>query len=192
MVGGWVYGVWCMVYGVWWITTAVIIRPSQPSLAGVGAGAELGKNHEALNIACTKCDKMFANGRQVDEHMKDHVVGFNTPTADKICRYFRNGYCAKGEHCLYKHVQIQSEATPRCNRGQECVFMQQNRCNYFHPNIGVQRPKTNKIPKQCKFQEQCRNKFECNFTHNTQVFRPAMIWTRPPQGLKKMNVWQDY
>ena len=41
-----VYGVWwvggCMVYGVWWITTAVIIRPSQPSLAGVGAGAELG------------------------------------------------------------------------------------------------------------------------------------------------------
>ena len=35
-------GVWCMVYGVWWITTAVIIRPSQPSLAGVGAGAELG------------------------------------------------------------------------------------------------------------------------------------------------------
>ena len=42
MVGGWVYGVWCMVYGGW-ITTALIIRPSQPSLAGVGAGAELGK-----------------------------------------------------------------------------------------------------------------------------------------------------
>ena len=37
-----VYGVGCMVYGVWWITTVVIIRPSQPSLAGVGAGAELG------------------------------------------------------------------------------------------------------------------------------------------------------
>ena len=34
-------GVGCMV-GVWWITTVVIIRPSQPSLAGVGAGAELG------------------------------------------------------------------------------------------------------------------------------------------------------
>ena len=37
-----------MVYGglvgVWWIPTAVIIRLSQPSLAGVGAGAELGKN----------------------------------------------------------------------------------------------------------------------------------------------------
>ena len=36
-----VYGVWCMVYGGW-IPTVVIIRPSQPSLAGVRAGAELG------------------------------------------------------------------------------------------------------------------------------------------------------
>ena len=29
-------------YGVGWITAALIIRPSHPSLAGVGAGAELG------------------------------------------------------------------------------------------------------------------------------------------------------
>ena len=45
-----VYGVWCMVYGVWcigvwWFPSAVMIRPSQPSLARVGAGAELGKKH---------------------------------------------------------------------------------------------------------------------------------------------------
>ena len=32
-----------MLYGVGWIPTAAIIRLSQPSLAGVGAGAELGK-----------------------------------------------------------------------------------------------------------------------------------------------------
>ena len=35
--------------GVWWITTVVIIRPSQPSLAGVGAGAELGKKQKMKN-----------------------------------------------------------------------------------------------------------------------------------------------
>ena len=51
--GGWV-GVWCMVYGVWWITTVVIIRPSQPSLAGVGAGAELGNK-----IPCRKFAELF-------------------------------------------------------------------------------------------------------------------------------------
>ena len=44
-----------MVYGVWWvycgwITTFVIIRPSQPSLAEVGAGAELGNDDISSNI----------------------------------------------------------------------------------------------------------------------------------------------
>ena len=43
-----VYG-GCMV-GVWWITTVVIIRPSQPSLAGVGAGAELGNIQDVGNF----------------------------------------------------------------------------------------------------------------------------------------------
>ena len=37
-----------------WITTVVIIRPSQPSLAGVGAGAELGNiwNKQAVAEKC--------------------------------------------------------------------------------------------------------------------------------------------
>ena len=57
-----VYGVWCMVgvgcrVGVWWITTVVIIRPSQPSLAGVGAGAELGKN--ICNLFKIQINKIF-------------------------------------------------------------------------------------------------------------------------------------
>ena len=42
-----------MVYGVWWITTVVIIRPSQPSLAGVGAGAELGNKSMGFDIKAT-------------------------------------------------------------------------------------------------------------------------------------------
>ena len=48
------------VYGVWWITTVVIIRPSQPSLAGVGAGAELGKMnpYPLINL---KIKKTFSN-----------------------------------------------------------------------------------------------------------------------------------
>ena len=50
MVGVWWVGVWCMY--VWWITTVLIIRPSQPSLAGVGAGAELG-NYILFAIICS-------------------------------------------------------------------------------------------------------------------------------------------
>ena len=44
-----------MVYGVGWITTVVIIRPSQPSLAGVGAGAELGNtDDEKIRVKTTE------------------------------------------------------------------------------------------------------------------------------------------
>ena len=35
---------------VWWITKAAIIRPSQPSLAGVGAGAEHGNKAKVFLI----------------------------------------------------------------------------------------------------------------------------------------------
>ena len=152
------------------------------------------KNQEKLNIKCTKCDEMFSNGRQVDEHMKLHTMSFEKSTSGKSCRYFRNGYCAKGEHCIFKHEKIQPSSTPVCNRGQDCIFMQQKRCNYFHPNIGVQRPRerNNKIP--CRFQDQCWNKSECIFSHDDQVFRPILRKSRPPhpQGSWWRNTWEDY
>ena len=48
---GWegVVSVW-WVYGVWWFPTEAIIRLSQPSLAGVGAGAELGNNNTTCGV----------------------------------------------------------------------------------------------------------------------------------------------
>ena len=150
------------------------------------------KNKEILNIACTKCDQKFENGTQVDEHMKYHTGGFKAKSFDKICRYFRKGYCAKGEHCIFKHVEIQSEPTPTCKRGQDCIFMQQNRCNYFHQNIGVQKPRSYNNSKPCKFQEQCWDKSECKFSHSSQVFRPVMKRSRPPQEQREVNVWQEY
>ena len=150
------------------------------------------KNKQILNIACTKCDQKFENGTQIDEHMKYHTEGFKTKSSEKICRYFKKGYCAKGEHCIYKHVEIQSDSAPPCNRGQDCIFMQQNRCNYFHPNIGVQKPRSFKNPKQCKFQERCWNKSECNFSHSNQGFRPVLKRSRPPQEVWKINPWLEY
>ena len=151
-------------------------------------------NQETLNIKCTKCDKNFATGNQVDEHMKLHEKDFERTSSDKICRYFRKGYCAKGELCVFKHIKIQLlSPPPMCNRGQDCTFLKQNRCKFFHSNIGVQstRKRINQI--KCKFQEKCWNKFECNYSHENQVFRPVLMKSRPPQGQwVDMNIWQDY
>ena len=62
MVGGCMVGVW-WVY-VWWITTVVIIRPSQPSLAGVGAGAELG--NKITFLPCYIIQQFFLTKNPLD------------------------------------------------------------------------------------------------------------------------------
>ena len=60
------------------------------------------KNNESLKIACVQCDKRFATGKEVQDHMVEHTLNnaeqnFKNPVMDKICRYFKNGFCSKGE-----------------------------------------------------------------------------------------------
>ena len=161
------------------------------------------KNQESLKIACTQCDKKFATGNQIDEHMKEHVgyeqtnQAFAKPVADKICRYFsRNGYCIKGDNCLFKHGQTQQNPTPMCGRGQGCIFLQQNRCNFFHPGVGVQQPRMQQKSYQpeCRYGDQCWNISNCSFSHTNQGFRFAQRRNQPPQGVtvKGMSYWKDY
>ena len=47
--GGWVG---------WWLKFLLILRLSQPSLAGVGAGAELGNNNDNNIIDTIRCDSL--------------------------------------------------------------------------------------------------------------------------------------
>ena len=51
------------------------------------------------NIACVKCSKVFATGRDVEDQMVEHSteneynIEFKNPSKDKVCRYFRSGWC---------------------------------------------------------------------------------------------------
>ena len=118
---------------------------------------------------------------------------FKTPVMDKVCRYFQNGFCRKGDQCLFKHTDIQTNSTPMCGRGQGCFFFQQNRCNFFHPGVGVQMPRMQHKSKtaECRYREQCWNISECPFSHPNQGFQFVQRQTRPPQGVR-MSVWRNY
>ena len=72
-------GVWCMV-GVWWITTVVIIRPSQPSLAGVGAGAELGNTQRILS------EKLATHPQQNKSWLKNTKLGTSKQNSKRANR----------------------------------------------------------------------------------------------------------
>ena len=143
------------------------------------------KQEQRKCIACTICNKLFANGGEIEDHMEEHVQQngkFECPTKEKICKYFRNGYCAKGEQCAFKHCKNNIKA---CRYGQQCTFLYQNRCKFYHEEIGVQdfrvRWRQHGKQKECKFQERCWNPKECNYVHKEQDFQMANRSNRPPQ-----------
>ena len=116
--------------------------------------------------------------------MKEHENGFNRYSEGKICKYFRNGFCVKGEQCVFKHIKSKIQA---CKRGQQCIFLYQNRCKFFHEKTGFQEKR-----KECRFQENCWNLSTCEFFHKEQGFQLATQTNRPPQRVTNLSAWLNY
>ena len=149
------------------------------------------------NIACLQCSKVFATGREVEDHMTEHTeenmnqMEFEVPQQDKICRYFRKGFCFKGDQCVFKHSKMHEPQAPMCNRGPLCIFKAQNRCLFLHPELDSQNSQQ-KWKRECRFKEKCWNISSCLYSHNMQGFRFSGRNTRPPLMARNMNTWKDY
>ena len=149
------------------------------------------------NKACVKCSKVFATGKETEDHMKEHARandGFEYPRTEKICRYFRNGFCAKGEQCSFRHIENRIQ---ECRRGQQCIFLAQNRCRFFHQNLGAQKSRVwwgqHRQQKECKFQENCWNLSDCQYIHKEQQgFQFSQQTNRPPKRVRNMRTWINY
>ena len=164
--------------------------------------AQTGSIHEkmSLDISCVQCGKRFTRGADIDLHMLEHIEEqtngrFETPYESRTCRYFRDGFCKKGESCRFSHKTSNKEVslTPRCSRGQNCPFMMQNRCIFFHPGVGVQvqgrQPFRNK---ECRYKDACRNIQKCSFSHTSQDFQYVQTTRRRPIAQRTLNAWLDY
>ena len=140
------------------------------------------------SMACTLCDKRFDTGKDIENHMIEHEgeanEGFQTPREEKICRYFRNGFCYKGEQCVFKHIKT---GPPACKRGQKCIFFYQNRCRFSHEGSGIQEKQ-----KECRYKERCWDLSTCKYLHRDQDFQYVKQTNRPPQGVRNMNIYQNY
>ena len=88
---------------------------------------------------------------------------FETQNRNRICRYFKRGFCAKGDQCTYQHKKP-IKSTHACNNGMQCHFLKQNRCRFFHPEVGV----------------------------TNQGFQFGIRKNRPPVWVRDMNPWMDY
>ena len=64
-----------------------------------------------------------------------------------VCKFYRQGRCTR-EPCPYRHPESlavksqQQQHTPTCTRGQGFRFLTSNSCQFFHPGVGVQMPRT--------------------------------------------------
>ena len=125
------------------------------------------------------------------------------------CRYFMNGFCIKGEFCSFSHG-IKS-SVPLCRNGQRCGYLANGVCSFFHPGVGVLRPRLNSqsgpryVEKQtrsrnnqktspngeqfqrwCRYMEDCSRVPNCPFSHHEQDF-PPLSKNNPPETVRNQG-----
>ena len=150
--------------------------------------------HNQKKISCHDCNMIFNNEREIHEHKKEHMIennkeeNYQFSRKDKVCRYFRRGFCVKGEDCVFKHISNQSMNVAACRKGQECKYFYQNRCKFYHDGER-DRVQTTRVQKACRYKEECWNIRACRFSHQSQGFQFAQRTNIPPQN---MNLWIDY
>ena len=106
--------------------------------------SHMDRHQDEGEYPCFQCEINFNSKIEMDEHMRSDHGQFESQK--KVCRHFRQGNCLKGNQCKFWHPQTRYQSrqhnfSPACNRGPTCAFKAQNRCNYFHPGIGVQQAK---------------------------------------------------
>ena len=125
------------------------------------------RNKRTINIECTECKERFLTGHKVEEHMKTKhhsKDGFEVGRNRRECRYFRNGYCNKGDTCMFKHTIERN--TQVCRNGENCYFLKINKCKFYHQKMP--RKQT-----ECRYREGCRNLSDCRFYHPIEDLRQS-------------------
>ena len=163
--------------------------------------------HQRIN-PCENCGKIFKSSYTKNEHMNECTVGFQTVNPQP-CRYFMNGFCTKGEFCSFSHG-IKS-SVPLCRNGQRCGYLANGVCSFFHPGVGVLRPRLNSqsgpryVEKQtrsrnnqktspngeqfqrwCRYMEDCSRVPNCPFSHHEQDF-PPLSKNNPPETIRNQG-----
>ena len=158
------------------------------------------------NITCGNCGKAFSCGKDVDEHMVEHIDEFdNGDFSDgnkrKECRYFKRGTCMKGLQCKFSHKEhnLSRQTIPECKNGQDCKFFRQNRCVFYHPRVGNQsqgqykeQNRTYRHGRECWHKNNCWKMNSCPFIHPSQDFQSAHRTNVPPITQRTTSLWQDY
>ena len=88
------------------------------------------KHTDHQRYPCQLCEKSFPG----EAHMNKCTTGFQTVNPQP-CRYYINGFCLKGNSCVFSHEIRPSVWAPFCRYGQRCDYLAYGECSFFHPGI---------------------------------------------------------
>ena len=166
------------------------------------------KNHaKGGSFKCENCGKVFTTQHDRKEHMDKCNQGFET-IKTQSCRFYANGICIKGDSCSFLHQpnhQPNYSTTPHCRNGLRCGYFANGVCSFFHPGVGVQRPRLStssgyksSINQQmfennhrqnrgwCRFLEDCTRVPNCPFIHHEEDF-PPLGQNNPPENTRNQR-----
>ena len=133
------------------------------------------KKHVSSNsVDCQKCGRAFETRNDFKNHDVYQCEQMFTNVPKKVCRYFINGGCNKGNLCKFSHQeQINDNSRlPKCKNGAQCRYLAGGVCVFSHWGAGGQRrnQKNNHFvnkPNYNKFRKPtCRNGAQCRHLAN--------------------------
>ena len=155
-------------------------------------------------VNCEFCGLIVKNQVDLRKHIEICTEGFQQ-VGNKVCKYFANGGCSKGQYCRFAHPQEKDfSSTPHCRNGNRCRFFANGTCFFFHRGVGVQKPRNqepfngrnsrNEIQPRawCKFLEDCVRVPNCPFLHAEEDFPQLPKSNHPPSERKVEGWWADY
>ena len=72
-----------------------------------------------IRVSCEYCGLITNSHQEMINHKRDCNSEFSR-VSNKVCKYFLNGGCLKGESCIFKHPQENQERAPPCRNGFQC------------------------------------------------------------------------
>ena len=143
-------------------------------------------------LSCVQCGFRVNTVMQMNDHLNICESNFKT-IPPKICRFFVNGGCVKGNTCTFSHPENVGNKSyvPECRNGMRCRYLATGVCSFFHRGVGVQQRNRSQERAYCLNMEDCRRVPNCPYIHLDSDF-PNLSKNHSPPIARAASVWQMY
>ena len=156
---------------------------------------------------CAECGELNTHS-EMKKHMETEHRGRRADNREwektkRVCKFWRDGFCKKGDSCRFSHVGIQKKLVEnntgprrepqrekrRCRNGESCPWLARRKCHFSHEedeNVNKQRWQERRPMRNCKFGNRCRDLPNCRFGHDINSVADFPPLNKPGQN---MQVW---